>query len=182
MIVSVESNNGALATGHRNAAGVHALLAGTARLLLASHGTEGAQAAEQAAIAICKACPQSSIHHLVIVPKSLWHGMTGDDWLNNGSTRNTFRRYVESTLQKEIDEHLSLLQETIEPAGINYTSEVVVGEPEASLLDAADADRFDLVLMGSPRPKGKSGLKSRLRPEILVKSLTVPLLVIPYPD
>ena len=158
------------------------MLAGNARVLLASHGTEGAQAAEEAAISICKTWPDSSIHHLVIVPKSLWHGMTGDDWLNNGSTRNTFRRYVESTLQKEIDEHLSALSKKIERDGIDYTNQVVVGEPEASLIAAADRNRYDLVLMGSPRPKGRSGLKSRLRPEVLVKSLPIPLLIIPYPD
>ncbi|HDZ79452.1 MAG TPA: universal stress protein, partial [Gammaproteobacteria bacterium] len=49
-------------------------------VLLASHGTVGAQAAEQMAIRMCSS--GAKLHHLIVVP-SLWKGMTGDDWLNN---------------------------------------------------------------------------------------------------
>jgi len=178
---SNNSTNGALETGHSSNTGLGALLEGSARILLASHGTDGARAAEDAAIAICTDNPSSSIHHLIVVPKALWHGMTGDDWLNNGATRNTFRRYVESTLQKEIDADLKILWAKIEPVGIRYTYEIVVGEPEESLLEDVAKNNYDLLMMGSPRPKGKSGLRSRMRPEVLVKALNIPLMVIPYP-
>ena len=65
------------------------------RVLLASHGTPGARAAERAALAL--AAPAATIFHLVVVP-DLWKGMMGDDWLNNASTRAAYGRHVESQL------------------------------------------------------------------------------------
>ena len=60
-------------------------------VLLASHGTDGAKAAEKMALQVCE--KGARLHHLLVVP-SFWKGMTGDDWLNNGSTRDNFRRYL----------------------------------------------------------------------------------------
>lgn len=178
---SHNSSNGALETGPLFSSGLVAVLAGSARILLASHSTDGAQAAEKAAMELCVDRPKSSIHHVIVVPKALWHGMTGDDWLNNGSTRNTFCRYVESTLQKEIDEQLNRLKTKIDALAIQYSYEVIVGEPEESLIAEINTNKYDVVVMGSPRPKGKSGLRSRMRPDQLVKSINTPLLIVPYP-
>lgn len=148
-------------------------------VLLASHGTEGAMAAEQMVFNLCQ--KGAKVHHLLVVPASLWQGMTGDDWLNNGSTRDTFRRYLETELQKEVDEHLERVSSQAKQMEIDYSSEVVVGEPEECLLEAAKKDQFDLVVMGSPRPKGKSGLRSRMSTEPLTRGLSTPLLIVPYP-
>ena len=71
-------------------------------ILLASHGTAGALVAECKAMSMC--ARGSKIHHLIVVP-SFWKGMTGDDWLNNGSTRDQFCRYLENTLGHEVDSH-----------------------------------------------------------------------------
>jgi nucleotide-binding universal stress UspA family protein len=147
-------------------------------VLLASHGTEGAIAAEQMIFKLCQR--GAKLHHLIVVPK-LWEGMTGDDWLNNGATRDTFRRYLEGQLGKEIDDHCERLSQEAEQHGISYTREIAVGEPEECLLETSKKDSFDLVVMGSPRPKGKKGLRSRMKTEPLVKALTIPLLIVPYP-
>jgi len=42
------------------------------RILLASHGTEGARAAEKMAFSLCQ--KQTALHHLVVVP-DFWKGM-----------------------------------------------------------------------------------------------------------
>ena len=149
------------------------------RVLLASHGTEGAQAAEQIAFHLCG--KGSTIHQLVVVP-DLWQGMTGDDWLNNGSTRDRFRRYVESTLGGEVEEHLTRMRDGAASRDIEYTSEVVVGKPDECLIESSRKEDYDLVVMGSPRPRGKSGLRSRMKTEPLTKALSTPLLIVPYPD
>jgi len=57
-----------------------------------------------------------------------------------------------------------------------------VGEPDECLLAASKEQNFDLVVMGSPRPKGKPGLRSRMITDPLTKGLKTPLLVVPYPD
>lgn len=148
-------------------------------VLLASHGTQGALAAVQMSLDICK--KGARLHHLVVVP-TLWQGMTGDDWLNNGSTRDTFRRYLEGQIGQEIDEHCKVVSDQAEQREIEYSREIVLGEPDACLIEASQNDDFDLVVMGSPRPKGVKGLRSRMNTEPVARSVHLPLLIVPYPD
>lgn len=148
------------------------------RVLLASHGTEGAQAAEHMAFQLCKG--GSQLHHLVVVP-DLWKGMTGDDWLNNGSTRNRFRTYLESELEGEVREHVERVQGEAKAQEIEYSAEIMVGKPEECLIEASQKADYDLVVMGSPRPKGKRGLRSRMTTEPLLRAVSAPLLIVPYP-
>jgi nucleotide-binding universal stress UspA family protein len=150
----------------------------TNNVLLASHGSDGAKAAEQMAIQLCE--KGARIHHLVVVP-TLWEGMTGDDWLNNGSTRDRFRRYLESELEQEVAEHCERVSHQAEENNIGYSNEVVVGDPEQCLLDVSNKQNFDLIVMGSPRPKGIKGLRSRMATEPVTRSLQTPLLIVPYP-
>ena len=151
----------------------------TNNILLASHGTEGAMAAEKMALSLCE--EGARLHHLLVVP-TLWEGMTGDDWLNNGSTRDTFRRYLESELGKEVDEHCERISSQAKDRSITYTNDLIVGEPEKCLLNVCKEQDFELVVMGSPRPRGKKGLRSRIPTESLARSLSVPLLIVPYPQ
>jgi len=147
-------------------------------ILLASHGTDGAQAAEQMAISICD--KGGAIHHLVVVP-TLWEGMTGDDWLNNGKTRNTFRRYLESELEQEVAEHCERVSQHAKENDIEYTNEVIVGEPDECLIDVSIKQDYDLVVMGAPRPKGVSGLRSRISTDTITRKIKTPLMIVPYP-
>ncbi len=151
----------------------------TNNILLASHGTKGAKAAEKMALSLCE--KGARLHHLLVVP-TLWEGMTGDDWLNNGSTRDTFRRYLEAELGKEVDEHCERISSQAKEMSITYTNDLIVGEPEECLLNACKEHDFELVVMGSRRPKGETGLRSRMSTEPLKKSLSVPLLIVPYPQ
>ena len=100
-------------------------------ILLASHGTEGAMAAEKMALILCN--KGAKLHHLIVVP-TLWEGITGDDWLNNGSTRDTFRRYLETELgitadelsnlehpiTQEIEEAVEFAEKSPEPEALDY--------------------------------------------------------------
>ncbi|UCC55451.1 MAG: universal stress protein [Gammaproteobacteria bacterium] len=148
-------------------------------ILLASHGTDGAQAAERMATALCT--EHGHIHHLFVVP-DLWKGMMGDDWLNNRITRDRFGRYLESELGREIDEHCSRVQDQAEERGLRYTCDIMLGKPEKCLLNVSRNASYDLIIMGSPRPKGIPGLRSRMSLEPLVRGLAIPLLIAPYPD
>lgn len=148
-------------------------------ILLASHGTEGAQAAEQAAIKLCK--KGGHLHHLIVVPKALWQGMTGDDWLTNGSTRNEFRRYLEDQLSQEVKEHQDRVFEAATASELTYTTEVILGEPEEELISVSQKEAYDILVMGSARPKGKSGLRSRMLTKS-TRKLPIPMMIVPYPD
>ncbi len=147
-------------------------------ILLSSHGTEGAQAAERMAVDL--ASKQTTLHHLIVVP-DLWKGMMGDDWLNNGITRDRYARYLESELGREVEAHCQRVQTHTEDKGARYRKTVVLGKPEACLLSSCREADYDLVVLGSPRPRGTSGLRSRMATDRVARSLPVPLLMVPHP-
>jgi len=148
-------------------------------VLIASHGSTGGRAAEAMALRLIEG--GGRLHHLVVVPE-FWKGMLGDDWLNNAATHIRFGRYVENTIATEIDAAAARLEAAARECGIAYEREVRVGRPGECLLAVAAKGEFDLVVIGSPRPKGQRGLRSRLAVEDLVKGLKAPLIVAPHPD
>ena len=151
-------------------------------LLLCTHGSNGALKAEKFVFeALWKGRPDVALTVLTVINAD-WQWMTGDDWLNNGSTRNRFRDYLETELEDEVRAHMTRLQEEAAAREITYSAEVMVGKPEACLIAASQKTRYDMVVMGSPRPKGKQGLRCRMSTEPLLRSLTSPLLIVPYPD
>ncbi len=150
------------------------------KIILASHGTAGARSAEQFALDHCLE-NDASLHQLLVVP-DFWKGMMGDDWLNNAITQSRFGDYVESQLAREAADELDRLTQICEQAGVNYSNTVRLGKPAACLTSIAEQGEFDLVIIGSPRPKGISGYRSRMDLELLARSLTIPLMIVPYPQ
>lgn len=147
-------------------------------ILLASHGTPGARAAEGVALELC--APGGRLHHLVVIP-DFWRGMLGDDWLNNAAVHTRFGRYVENQLEREIVEHAAEVEAQAKHYDLVYSCEMRLGRPAECLAAAAAAGDYDLVVAGSPRPKGAPGYRSRLAVEALVKTLKTSLLVVPHP-
>ena len=84
-------------------------------------------------------------------------------------------------LAGEIAQHQESLEGRVRAAGACYSSRVVIGKPADCLLALAAEIDPGLVVVGSPRPRGISGLRSRMQMETLVKGLKAPLLVVPYP-
>ena len=150
-----------------------------AQVLLASHGTSGARAAEVVARGLC--APGGTLHHLLVVP-DLWRGMMGDDWLNSVRTRIAFGDYLEGQLGREVAEEVARIAEQTRTLGLDYRPEVRQGRPVECLLAFSREVACDLVVIGAPRPKGTPGLRSRLDLELAARGLSVPLLIIPHPD
>ncbi len=147
-------------------------------ILLASHGTIGSEAAVSYALTLCHS--GASLHHLIVVPE-FWKGMMGDDWLNNGVSRDRFARYLESELGRETDQHIKSVRERAASANIQYHHEIQVGEPHACFIAASAKQTFDIAVIGSKRPKGAPGLNSRMALDKLSGQLEIPLLIVPYP-
>ena len=150
------------------------------KLILASHGTPGARAAEDVAFELCMA-NGAPLYHLLVVP-DFWKGMMGDDWLNNAVTQARFGDYVESQLAREAADEVQRLAARAKGSGIRYSDEVRLGKPAACLLTACERGGYDLAVIGSPRPKRSPGLRSRMDPELLARSLTTRLMIVPHPD
>ncbi|MBZ0133403.1 MAG: universal stress protein [Rhodocyclaceae bacterium] len=144
-------------------------------LLLAHHGTAGAERAAELALSL--AVPgHTRIVHLYVVP-DFWDGMQGDDWLNNAWTRDTFARHVEGQLQAEANAQLRAVADRCETSGIQCEAVLRYGKPAECLLDAVRECGADLVVIGPPRPKGTTGLRSRMDLDRLARGLTAPLLI-----
>lgn len=150
------------------------------KLILASHGTAGARAAEDAAFELCVA-NNASLHHLLVVP-DFWKGMMGDDWLNNAVTQARFGDYVESELAREAAEEVERLAKRAKQSGIPYSDEVRLGKPAPCLVGACKSGTFDIALIGAPRPKGAEGLRSCMDMDVLAASLNTRLLIMPHPE
>jgi nucleotide-binding universal stress UspA family protein len=148
------------------------------RILLASHGTPGARAADS--IILTLATAGTTIFHLTVVP-DFWRGMMGDDWLSNVATREAYCSHVETQLGREIERHREDLEPRVLATGACYVARVVLGKPADCLLAFAVETDPQLVVIGSPRRRGMPGLRSRMQVEGLTRGLAAPLLVVPYP-
>jgi nucleotide-binding universal stress UspA family protein len=147
-------------------------------VLLASHDTEGSRAAEDAALeAVVEG---GRLHHLVIVPE-FWQSITGDGWRINASTEHLFCDYVEAQIEREIMDHLVRVNERARARGIRYSAGSKHGRLVDCLIAASQEADFDLVVIGAPRPKGRTGLRSRIDLDLLARGLRVPLVVVPHP-
>lgn len=148
-------------------------------ILLASHDTPGARAAERLALSILT--PGSLLRHLYVVP-DLWKGMLGDDWLNNAVTQDRFGRYLEQELEGESRRARERLEAEAQQLGLEYSFVQVLGKPAECLLAQAREQTPDLVVIGSPRPAGTPGLRSKMDLRVLLPALRLPLLIAPYPS
>jgi len=147
-------------------------------ILLASHDTEGARAAEKLAFSLCG--PGAKLHHLIVVP-DFWKGMMGDDWLNNAATRDIYGKYVESQLEEEIRTHLRRMLKETAKRKIRYDFEVVQGKPTECLAARAAKGPVDVVVLGAPRPRGKAGYRSGIELDKLTRVVHKPILIAPHP-
>lgn len=145
-------------------------------ILLAYHGTDGAKRAEALAYNIISR-EGGRIVHLLVVPEDVWVGMQGDDWLNNASTRDTYGSYVEGVLEKDAAEQVAAVEAHCKQHGLTYTPILRKGDPAECLAAAAREEKVDLVVIGPPRSKKESGLRSRMDLDKLGRGLSVPYVV-----
>lgn len=124
-----------------------------------------------------------TIDHLIVVPE-FWQDMTGDDWLNNGVTRDLFREYLQTELSQEIDLQCDRLSRKVTAHALNYNQVILFGRPDKALQQYATTKAYDLLVIGSPRPCGiprLPGLHSTMLTKKLIHAIRVALLIVPYP-
>jgi len=151
---------------------------GINNILLASHGTIGARAAEEAVLNICTT--NTNVKHLYIIP-DFWKHMLGDDWLNNQITREHFCHYLESELDREAQETIIRMRDQLKNLEINSSHQILFGDPQKCLVNICVKEDFDLVVTGSPRPKSILGLHSRMATNYLSKNLSISHMQVPHP-
>ncbi len=146
-------------------------------IILASHGTPGARAAENAALKAANT-EKASILHLFVVP-DFWGDMRGDDWLNNEVTQKRFGDYVENELAREAAEEVNRLKQKAQKIGVTLQTRAMYGKPCDCLISLSEEENPDLIFIGVPRLKGEQGYNSRMKLDPLVRALKTQLVIVP---
>jgi len=147
-------------------------------ILLCTHGTPGARQAEALVFEkILPMFPDAKVTVLTVFNQD-WDLMTGDDWLNTSTTRNTFRSHVEKQLARETEAHWETIRERY-PLAAGHRFMHVFGPVEATFAEVARKRNCDLVVMGAWQKKMAKGFKHRVKPDKLHPAMAVPLMIAP---
>ena len=147
-------------------------------ILLCTHGTPGARKAEALVFEkLLPASPETQLTVLTVFNED-WALMTGDDWLNTSTTRNTFRSHVETQLARETEAHWETIRERY-PEATRHRFMQVFGPVEATIAEVAHKQACDLAVMGAWQKKMAPGFKHRVKPERLHPLMPVPIMIAP---
>jgi nucleotide-binding universal stress UspA family protein len=147
------------------------------KILLATHGTKGAQAAEDLSVELAR--EQGATLLCIHVVNEDWKWMTGDDWLNTSASRNRFARHVEDELAGEAEVIRARVAEKAAESSVPVAFEKTVGNPGKVILEAASGTGADLIVMGSRQKRQDEGFKSRISWDKLFVESTVPIILAP---
>ena len=147
------------------------------QILLATHGTRGAQAAEDLSVDVAREWG-AKIHCIHVIHED-WNLMTGDDWLNTSASRNMFARHVEAELDGEAEAIRKRISEKASQHAVPLTFEKAVGNPGSLILQSARAVGADLIVMGSRQRSQDKGFKSRIAWDKFLLESAVPIMLAP---
>jgi hypothetical protein len=97
-------------------------------------------------------------------------------------TQFRFGNYVENQLAQEAAGEIDRLAGLAAGKSVSYSHDIQLGKPTDCLIKECDAGIFDVAVIGSPRPRGVPGYRSRMALEKLVRGLTAQLIITPRPD
>lgn len=147
-------------------------------LLLCTHGTPGAQRAETLVFSdLAEKQTDIKITVLTVINEG-WKLMTGDDWLNTSSTRNTFIRHVDSQLAEEIETDWERIKNQY-PRAKDCRFLRIMGPVEETIVETAEKNGCDLIVIGPFQKKQGKGFKSRIKNKTFHPMLACPLIVAP---
>ncbi len=143
------------------------------RILVATHGTEGAKKAEAYAIGLAREFG-SELHGLYVIHKG-WSSLVGIEWLHPSRTRMEFYKYAETEFNRRAEEVLEALRE--HSTGIEVTISIRVGEPAEVIAEEARDKGIDLIVIGSSSNRRSEEYKAKVSLKKLVKFAPCPVLV-----
>lgn len=144
------------------------------RILIATHGTEGAQKAESYAIGLARQSA-AELHGLYVIHKD-WSSLVGIEWLHSSEKRMEFYRYAESQFNIRAEEVLRAFAERAK--GIKVATSVKVGDPAEVIAEEARDRQIDLVVIGDKGNVRSEEYKARISLKRLMKLTPCPVLVV----
>lgn len=143
------------------------------RILVATHGTDGAKNAESYAIGLAMELG-AELHGLYVINKD-WGSLVGIEWLHSSDVRMEFYRYAETEFYLRAKEVLDALRE--DAGGMEITTAIKVGELTEVIADEARNKDVNLIIIGSGSNKRSEEYKAKISLKKLFKLAPCPVLV-----
>jgi uncharacterized protein YjbJ (UPF0337 family) len=106
-----------------------------------------------------------------------WGDMTGDDWLNTSTTRNTFGSYVAGEISREIENHWNRVREDFQGLETDFLARS--GRLDETLAATAQETGADVVVMGAWQKHQAPGFRDRFENKRLHPLMACPVVVAP---
>lgn len=155
-------------------------------ILLCTHGSNGAQKAENFVFGqLLAEHPELKVTVLTIIDQD-WATMSQDDWLNTSKARTLFKDYVEEQLTEEIEQDWDRIKKDF-PHSENCTFTKIIGEIEKGMVEMAAAVKADAIVIGPTQIKKsrlfsvkmEKGLAHTIDNKKLQPALSCPLIIAP---
>ena len=146
------------------------------KILVATHGTEGAVLAELYALQLAKAL-DAELHGLYVINKD-WGSLVGIEWLHSSEKRMEFYHYAESELYRMANTALESFKQRALTNGLCLITSVRVGDPNKAISEEARLQGADLIIIGSPSKVRSEEYKAKVSLKKLLKSAPCSVLYV----
>lgn len=143
------------------------------KILVATHGTEGAKKAELYAVELARAFG-AELHGLYVIHKD-WGSLVGIEWLHSSERRMEFYRYAESQFNIRAEEVLKAFAARAE--GLEVATAIKVGDPAEVIAEEAKDRQIDLIVIGGNSDVRSEEYKARISLKKLMKLAPCPVLI-----
>jgi nucleotide-binding universal stress UspA family protein len=150
------------------------------KILIATHGTEGAVAAEQSALDLARTLG-AELHALYVIHKG-WGSLVGIEWLHSSETRMDFFRYTEAELYRMADAALVKFRDRAAACGLNVTTSVRVGDPADIIVSESREQGADLIVLGDVGNGRSEEYRARISIHKLMRSAPCSVLRVKATD
>lgn len=113
------------------------------RILLATDGTVASENAESHAIELADA-HDATLHVLYVVDEDVYQAYSGDEYVDEAEG-------PEHGLEEHGRESIAAVREAAEEAGVDVVDALERGEPANAIVEYADAEDVDLLVLGTKR-------------------------------
>jgi len=141
----------------------------TQRILVATDGSELSQRAASAAIGLARAL-RASVVGCAALPVYPYHGVGGEV----APAELTFRTQAAA----EANRHLDAIERAAADAGVEFMRAMSEGHPDDIILQTADTEGCDLIVMASHGRRGVAALMLGSETQKVLARSTRPVLVV----
>lgn len=138
------------------------------KILVATHGTEGAILAELYALQLAKAL-DTGLHGLYVINKD-WGSLVGIEWLHSSEKRMEFYHYAESELYRMANTALDSFKQRALANELGVMTSVRVGDPAEAIAEEARTQGADLIIIGSAGKERSAEYRAKVSIKKLLKS------------